>query len=77
MAIAKSENVCILNGKGKIHNFKLFKSSGVKFGKLMKVLADKGYQGIAKIHPDSETPMKKTKGKKLTKEEKKYNRQLN
>ena len=43
----------------------------------MKVLADKGYQGIAKIHPDSETPMKKTKGKKLTKEEKKYNRQLN
>ncbi len=43
----------------------------------MKVIADKGYQGIAKIHKLSETPIKKKKGKKLTKEEKKYNRQLN
>ena len=46
------------------------KNSGVKFGTLMRVLADKGYQGIAKIHQLSQTPIKKKKGKKLTKEEK-------
>ena len=55
----------------------LFKNSDVKFHKLLKVLADKGYQGIAKIHELSETPIKKPRGGKLTKEQKKYNRQLN
>lgn len=69
--------VCLVNGKGKTHDFKLFKNSGVKFGALIKVITDKGYQGISKIHRLSETPIKKKKGKKLTKEEKKYNRQLN
>ena len=69
--------VCLVNGKGKTHDFKLFKNSGVKFGTLMKVIADKGYQGIAKIHRLSETPIKKKKGKKLSKKEKRYNRQLN
>ena len=69
--------VCLVNGKGKTHDFKLFKNSGVKFGTSIKVLADKGYQGIGKIHQLSETPIKKKKGKKLSQEEKKYNRQLN
>ena len=49
----------------------------VKFYKLLKVIADKGYQGIAKIHKLSETPIKKSRGGKLTKEQKKYNRKLN
>ena len=39
-------------------------------------IADKGYQGIAKIHNLSETPIKKPRGKKLTKKQKKYNREL-
>ena len=38
---------------------------------------DKGYQGIAKIHELSETPFKKPKEGKLTKAQKKYNRELN
>lgn len=75
---SKSQKIlCLVNGKGKTHDFQLFKNSGVKFGTLMKVIADKGYQGIAKIHQLSETPIKKKKGRKLTKEEKNYNRQLN
>ena len=69
--------ICLGHGRGKMHDFRLFKTSGVKFGELIKVIADKGYQGIAKIHHLSETPMKKPKGKKLTKEMKKYNRELN
>jgi hypothetical protein len=69
--------ICLEHGKGKIHDFRLFKTSGVKFSGILKVIADKGYQGITKIHEFSETPIKKKKGKKLTKQEKQYNRQLN
>ena len=69
--------ICIVNGKGRTHDFKLFKNSGVKFGDLIKVIADKGYQGIAKIHQLSQTPIKKKKGEKLSKEEKRYNQHLN
>ena len=35
--------MCLFNGKGKTYDFKLFKNSGVKFGDLIKVIADKGY----------------------------------
>jgi hypothetical protein len=69
--------ICLGHGKGRIHDFRLFKTSGVKFGELLKVIADKGYQGITKIHQLSETPIKKPKGKKLAQEQKKYNRELN
>ena len=72
-----SQIICLAHGLGRIHDFKLFKNSGIKFGELLKVIADKGYQGINKIHQLSETPIKKSKGKKLTKEQKKYNRELN
>lgn len=74
----KSQKImCLGHGKGRIHDFRLFKNSGVRFGKLVKVIADKGYQGIAKIHQLSETPIKKPKGGKLTPAQKKYNHQLN
>ena len=39
-------------------------------------LADKGYQGIKKIHLNSETPIKKKKGEKLSNEDKKTNKIL-
>ena len=69
--------ICLASGKGKVHDFKLFQNSGVRVGDLIKIIADKGYQGIAKIHKLSETPIKRKKGKKLSKEEKQYNRLLN
>ena len=69
--------LCIAHGKGKTHDFKLFKNSGVKFNKYIRLIADKGYQGIKKIHPFSQTPQKKPRGKELTKEQKKSNRELN
>lgn len=62
-------------GKGRIHDFKLYKKKPLKIGKNKTIKADKGYQGIQKIHEQSEIPIKKTKQKpKLTKEEKSYNR---
>ena len=69
--------ICLASGKGRVHDFKLFQNSGVRVGDLIKMIADKGYQGIAKIHKLSETPIKRKKGKKLSKEEKQYNRLLN
>ena len=69
--------ICLAHNKGRVHDFKLLKRSEVKFHKLLKVIGDKGYQGIAKIHRLSETPIKRPRGKKLTKEQKKYNRELN
>ncbi len=58
--------MCLRQAKGKIHDFKLFKKSKVKLPKTSKMLADKGYQGIQKIHENSATPIKKPKGGKLT-----------
>ncbi len=69
--------ICLAHEKGRTHDFKLFKKSNVKFHKLLQVIADKGYQGITKLHGNSETPIKKPRGGKLTKEQKQYNRQLN
>lgn len=69
--------ICLAQGKGKTHDFRLLKTSGVKFGKLLKVIADKVYQGITKTHELSQTPLKKPRGGKLTSSQKKYNRELN
>lgn len=69
--------ICLGHEKGRTHDFRLFKNSEVRFGKLLQVIADKGYQGIAKIHQLSETPIKKPKGGKLTLAQKKSNRRLN
>ena len=58
--------ICLAHEKGRIHDFRLFKSSQVRFHQLLKVIGDKGYQGITKIHGKSETPIKKPRGGKLT-----------
>jgi len=69
--------ICLAHSKGKTHDFKLFKNSQTRFHQLLKVIADKGYQGIAKLHNLSQTPIKKSKKKKLTKNQKKFNQKLN
>ncbi|MEM8723863.1 MAG: transposase family protein, partial [Cyanobacteria bacterium P01_G01_bin.39] len=50
--------------------------SNVKSLELTEIMADKGYQGIKKIHDLSFTPKKKPKKKSLTSREKEYNREL-
>ena len=42
----------------------------------IKALTDTGYQGIQKIHGNSEFPKKKSKKNPLTKEDKKNNQKL-
>jgi len=42
----------------------------------MKILADSGYQGIAKYHRNSQIPIKSLKNHSLSKTEKQYNHAL-
>jgi transposase len=54
----------------------MFKESRPLLKSVVQVLADTGYQGIAKVHASSTIPIKKKKGQPLTKEQKQFNHQL-
>lgn len=68
--------ICTKGCEGSRHDFKLLKTSKVRFRKGTFSLADSGYQGIAEIHSNALIPKKKSKNKKLTKQEKRYNKML-
>jgi hypothetical protein len=62
---------------GKTHDFEIYKNTiGGRVLESIKEQTDSGYQGISKIHGNSETPKKKPKGGQLTKEEKSENRRI-
>jgi hypothetical protein len=52
---------------GKKHNLKLFKQDKIKLHFNTKLLGDSGYQGILKLHPNSQTPIKKLLMKRKSK----------
>lgn len=54
----------------------MFKESRVHIHPEIKSITDTGYQGISKLHHNSESPKKKTKKQPLTKEDKRKNRKL-
>ena len=66
----------VVTGKGRQHDFAVFKASRVLLNPNVLLLADSGYQGIAKYHKESTIPFKKKKGKSLTAEEKAHNKAL-
>lgn len=68
--------ICTFFGKGRRHDFKLFKASGIHFHPSTESLQDKGYQGMQKLHVHCRLPKKKPRGGTLTAEQKAYNRQL-
>lgn len=70
------EIICTAHGKGREHDFRIFKNSKVRVRKDIKLLGDKGYQGIQKLHPNSQTPKKKPRGTDLRIRDKKSNQQL-
>lgn len=63
-------------GKGRTHDFKLFKQSRSHVHPHTMVLADLGYLGLERLHAYSFLPTKATKHHTLTNEEKKTNRTL-
>lgn len=70
------EILCTAHGKGKEHDFRIFKNSKLRLRKDIEFLGDKGYQGIHKLHVKSRIPKKKPRGGKLNREEKKSNQEL-
>ncbi len=63
-------------GQGSKHDFQLFKASQCTLCAQACVLADAGYQGLAELHANSQTPAKKSKLHPLTAEQKSANRAL-
>ena len=77
MVSKKSQKViCTSFANGKKHDFRLFKESKTHVGKNTKIVTDTGYQGIKKIHKNSELPKKKSKKNPLTADDKRNNREL-
>ena len=70
------EVICTAHGRGATHDFALYKESQLQLHESHQVLADSGYQGLAKLHSKGQTPKKKTKKRPLTKDERRANRQL-
>lgn len=68
--------ICTHQAKGKTHDFKLFKKSKLPLNEKKQVKVDSGYQGLIKIHANSELPRKSTKFRPLTKKEKRMNLKL-
>ena len=68
--------ICTHVGQGRRHDFRLYKNSKVRVSGKVKILADSGYQGIKKIHENSELPKKNSKKKPLTKQDKKENHKI-
>lgn len=63
-------------GKGKTHDMKLFEKSRVRLSKEVEIKADSGYQGMQKKHSKVLLPKKKSKLYKLTKDDRRANREL-
>jgi hypothetical protein len=64
-------------GKGRRHDFHLWKSSGVRVHPAVAILWDTGYQGLQKLHANCRKPQKATKKHPLTAEQKRANRAVN
>lgn len=58
--------ICTAYCKGKEHDFKLYKGSKINLATEIKLLGDKGYQGIKKIHNNSQIQIK-SREKKIRK----------
>lgn len=63
-------------GKGRTHDFKLFKHSSTHVHPDTMVLADLGYLGLKRLHDHSFLPVKATRHHPLTYDEKQANRTL-
>ena len=68
--------ICTNVGKGRRHDFHLFKNSKVHIRETIKLLTDNGYQGINKFHTNSDLPKKNSKKNPLTKQEKENNHEI-
>jgi hypothetical protein len=62
-------------GKGRTHDYKLFRLSRVRLGKHLKLRADLGYWGLQSETEKVILPLKNSKLRRLTRQEKRINRE--
>lgn len=72
----RGEIICLSFAKGRRHDFRVFKESQTRVATSIEILADKGYQGLQKLHANSCIPHRKRRYQALTIEQKEQNRQL-
>ena len=65
--------LCVATSVGKTHDFALFKNSRLALAPTVELLADTGYQGVDKLHHNSQIPHKKSKHHPLTPQQKQQN----
>jgi hypothetical protein len=63
-------------GKGRQHDFSVFKDSRLLLHPKTPLWGDSGYQGIHKYHQNTSLPIKKKKGQQLSAEDNAYNKTL-
>jgi transposase len=68
--------LCVAIGRGREHDFHLYKRSGLVIHQASELLADKGYQGMHKLHAKSRTPKRKPPRKALSPEDRAGNRAI-
>jgi len=68
--------ICTAFGAGRRHDFRLYKRSGLRIHPSVRAATDTGYLGIAKLHPNSRQPKKRSKKHPLTKEDRRLNREV-
>lgn len=73
---ANGQIICTAFGKGRVHDFRLFKQHRIPMLPEQLCLGDKGYQGITKLHPNSCIPTKKPRKTNLDSSERQHNRLL-
>lgn len=71
-----AEIVCIFNSTGKTHDFRIFKESGTHINPEALIAVDSGYQGLQKIHANTELPKKRTQKNPLSDGDKKKNQEI-
>ncbi|MBD0294596.1 MAG: transposase [Flavisolibacter sp.] len=71
----RKDHLCSI-GKGRTHDFRLFKESNIRLHPAIALKAHSGYQSIEKMHRGSEVPHKRSKKRPLTPEQKAYNRSI-
>jgi hypothetical protein len=54
----RKQVICTAHGRGREHNFKLFKRSQMCFSEATECLGERGYQGLQKLPANSQTPKK-------------------
>ena len=66
--------LCLAHGKGRRHDFRLFKASRLHLHPETKVVVDSGYQGLQKRHAKTDMPKKRSKKNPLSASDKERNR---